>query len=82
MNQADIYATLNEIFRDVFDDPSLSVTPDMSAKDIPEWDSFNHINIVVAAEQRFGVKFRTAEIDALETVGGFVELIARKCQAA
>jgi acyl carrier protein len=50
----------------------------MSAKDVPEWDSFNHINIIVAAEQRFGVKFRTAEIEALRTVGEFADLIARK----
>ena len=82
MDRPDIYAALNEIFRDVFDDPSLVVRPEMSAKDIPEWDSFNHINIIVAAEQRFGVKFRTADIDGLKSVGEFVDLIARKSQAA
>jgi acyl carrier protein len=78
MSHPEIYATLNDIFRDIFDDPSLSLTSEMSAKDVPEWDSFNHINIIVAAEQRFGVKFRTAEIEALRTVGEFADLIARK----
>ena len=82
MSQSDIYETLNDIFRDVFDDPSLAVTSEMSARDVPEWDSFNHINIIVAAEQRFGVKFRTAEIDTLRTVGEFADLIARKRQTA
>ena len=82
MDRPDIYAQLTEIFRDIFDDPSLVVTPEMSAKDIPEWDSFNHINIIVAAEQRFGVKFRTADIDGLKSVGEFAELIARKSRAA
>lgn len=82
MSQSDIYATLNDIFHDVFDDPALTVTSEMSAKDVPEWDSFNHINIIVAAEQRFGVKFRTAEIEALRTVGEFANLIARKRDAA
>ena len=82
MSQSDIYETLNDIFRDVFDDPSLAVTSQMSAKDVPEWDSFNHINIIVAAEQRFGVKFRTAEIDTLRTVGEFADLIARKRRTA
>ena len=82
MDRPDIYAALNEIFRDVFDDPSLVVRPEMSAKDIPEWDSFNHINIIVAAEQRFGVKFRTADIDGLKSVGEFVDLIAQKSRAA
>jgi acyl carrier protein len=82
MDRPDIYAQLTEIFRDIFDDPSLVVTPEMSAKDVPEWDSFNHINIIVAAEQRFGVKFRTADIDGLKSVGEFAELIARKSRAA
>lgn len=82
MNEAAIYATLNEIFRDVFDDPSIEVSPEMSARDVPEWDSFNHINIIVAAEMRFGIKFRAAEIDALRNVGDFVALIDRKRRAA
>jgi acyl carrier protein len=82
MDQPDIYAGLTDILREVFDDPSLVARPDMSAKDVPEWDSFNHINIIVAAEQRFGVKFRTADIDGVQTVGEFAELIARKTRAA
>jgi acyl carrier protein len=82
MDRPDIHTQLTEIFRDIFDDPSLVVRPEMSAKDIPEWDSFNHINIIVAAEQRFGVKFRTADIDGLRSVGEFAELIARKSRAA
>ena len=82
MIHTDIYQALNGIFRDVFDDPNLQVTPEMSAKDIPEWDSFNHINILVAAEIHFGIKFRTSEIGALKNVGDFANLIAQKRQAA
>jgi acyl carrier protein len=82
MSEAEIYDGLNHIFRDVFDDPKLAVTPELSARDVPEWDSFNHINIIVAAEMRFGVKFRTVEIDALRNVGEFVRLIARKREIA
>lgn len=82
MDHPDIYAGLTDILREVFDDPSLVAKPEMSAKDVPEWDSFNHINIIVAAEQRFGVKFRTADIDGLKSVGEFAELIARKTRAA
>jgi acyl carrier protein len=77
-----IYESLTEIFRDVFDDPGFLVTPELSAKDVPEWDSFNHINLIVAAEMRFGVKFRTSEIDALQNVGEFAGLIERKRAAA
>ena len=82
MDRPDIYAQLTEIFRDVFDDPTIVARPEMSAKDVPEWDSFNHINIIVAAEQRFGVKFHTADIEGLKSVGEFADLIARKSRAA
>jgi acyl carrier protein len=82
MTEAEVYAALEAIFRDVFDDPSLRVTPETSAPDIPEWDSFNHINIVVAAEQRFGIKFRTFEIEALHNVGDFVGLIRSRLTRA
>lgn len=82
MAQQAIYSELTEIFREVFDDPGFEVKPELSAKDVPEWDSFNHINIIVAAEMRFGVKFRTSEIDGLQNVGDFARLIERKQAAA
>jgi len=78
MTEQDIYAQLTDIFREVFDDPSLTPTPGMSAKDVPEWDSFNHVNLIVATELRFGVKFRPGEIESLKNVGDFVGLIQRK----
>lgn len=82
MSQDKVYEELTEILRDVFDSPSIVATPDLSAKDVPEWDSFNHINVVLAAEMRFGVKFRTSEIEGLRNVGDFVALIERKRHTA
>ncbi len=82
MNEQEILSNLTDILRDVLDDPQFDVTPETAAKDHPEWDSFNHINIVVASEMRFGIKFHALEIDALRNVGDFVGLIARKKQAA
>jgi len=82
VNEQEVYQALNEIFREVFDDPTMEVTPDLSADDVAEWDSFNHINIIVASEQRFGVKFHTAEIESLRNAGEFVALITRKRLAA
>ncbi len=82
MSQNRIYDELTEILRDVFDNPDVVATPELSAKDVPEWDSFNHINVVLAAEMRFGVKFRTSEIEGLRNVGDFVALIERKRQSA
>lgn len=82
MDKEKIYSALTEILQEVFDDPKIVATPSLSANDVPEWDSFNHINIVVASEMRFGIKFKTAEIESLKNVGDFVELIASKRIAA
>jgi acyl carrier protein len=81
MNQDHVYDTLTEILRDVFDNETVVATPELSARDVPEWDSFNHINVVAAAEMKFGVKFRTSEIETLRNIGDFVALIERKMAA-
>lgn len=74
-DEAEVYTELTEVFREVFDDPSITIGPDTTAADIPEWDSQAHISLVVASESRFGVRFRTAEIEGLQNVGDFVRLI-------
>ncbi len=73
-----IYAGLNEIFRDLLGDDTIRLGPATTADDIPEWDSFNHINIIVAVEVRFGVKFSTVEVEALRNVGDLAARIAHK----
>lgn len=78
MEQPEIYAILNSIFREVFDDESIVLSAGTTAHDIREWDSFNHINLIVASEIRFGLKFRTSEIERLKNVGDFVDLIDQK----
>ena len=78
MTAAEIYSALTEVFQDVFDDDGITLTPKTTAADVPGWDSQAHVNLVVAAEVRFGVRFRTAELESLHDVGDFVQLIARK----
>jgi len=82
MNEQEILSGLQEILRDVLDDESFQVSAETTAKDHPEWDSFNHINIVVGIEMRFGIKFNALELDGIKKVGDFVALIQRKKQAA
>lgn len=82
MTEQQILDALTEIFRDVFDDPGLVLTPEMTAEDIKDWDSVNHINIIVAAEARFNVKFKTAEVEELKNVGELVRLIHDRSTAA
>jgi acyl carrier protein len=76
-----IYSILSEILRDVLGRDDLQLRPGLMAKDVPEWDSFAHVNIIVAAEMRFGVKFMTAELERLRNVGEFASLIESKLAA-
>lgn len=78
MNEAEIYESLTAIFHDVFLRDDLILSADLSAKDVPDWDSFKQIEIIIAAEERFGIKFRTREMDSLNNVGDLVRLIASK----
>ena len=78
MHDQEIYAALTEVFRDVFDDDDITLSAETTAEDIPGWDSQAHVNLVVAAETRFGIRFRTAELEALHNVGDFVRLIGTK----
>jgi len=81
MQQQDIYEQLTAIFRDLFDDDTIVLNPGLAAADIPEWDSFNHINLIVAVEARFGIKFQTAELESMQTVGHLADLIQSKLAA-
>jgi acyl carrier protein len=78
MTDAEIYQQLTEVFHDLFDDPSLVLKPETSAADIPEWTSFMHLNLIVATEDRFGIKLSTAEIERLKSVGDLVALVRVK----
>ena len=81
MDQTQILNEVGVIIRDVLDpldDNKLKIGLETTADQTEGWDSFNHINIVVAIEQHFGVKFKTAEIESLRNVGELVALIARK----
>ena len=73
---------LQELFREVFDDDELILRPEMTAKDIEGWDSLRHVDLIIATEARFRVKFATAEIARLadrdRNIGSFLELIAQK----
>jgi acyl carrier protein len=75
MDEAQIYSRLAEIFEDVFDEDTIEITPEMSAKDVDGWDSLTHIRLILTIEKAFKIKFSTSEIGRLETVGDLVSLI-------
>jgi acyl carrier protein len=78
VSETDILAELTKIFREIFGDDTIVLTPETTADDVEGWDSFNHINILVATEVRFGIKFQTAEIEGMRNVGELVHLIGEK----
>jgi acyl carrier protein len=78
MPKPEIYNQLNRIFQDLFDDDGIALTPLTSARDIEGWNSLAHINLIVAVEEKFKIRFKTAEIESLHNVGHFVDVIERK----
>jgi acyl carrier protein len=75
MDTVQIYSQLTGIFQDVFDEDSIEVTPELSAKDVDGWDSLAHIRLILTVERAFKIKFSTSEIGKLENVGDLVALI-------
>jgi len=73
-----IFDSLTEIFQTVFDDDSLVATPELTAKDIDEWDSLSNLRLMLTVEKHFKVKFSAAEIGKLKNVGELAALIQSK----
>jgi acyl carrier protein len=78
MDKPQIYARLADIFEEVFDDDTIQVTPELSAKDVDGWDSLTHIRLMLTVEKAFKIKFSTSEVGKLENVGDLVSLIAAR----
>ena len=82
MQNDHIYSQLNEIFRHVFDDDSIVLTPETTAYDIAGWDSVAHIELITSIETRMKIKFKTSELGALHNVGQLVGVIEYKLESA
>lgn len=78
MERTDIYDKLNDIFVDVLDLDEVELTDSTTADDIEEWDSLSHVQLVVAIEKAFGIKFTALEIMKWKNVGELVDSIAQK----
>ena len=75
MTREEIYDKLNEVFQDVFDDEDITVNDSTVASDVDGWDSLEHINLIVAVERCFGIKFTMGETTGRKNVGGMVDRI-------
>jgi len=77
MTREEIFAQLTEIFQDIFDDDEIVLTDATTADDIEDWDSLEQINLLVAIEKQFKIKFQLADVSSLENVGAMVDLVAK-----
>jgi acyl carrier protein len=73
-----LHERLQDVFRDVFDDPGLVLTETTTAADIPEWDSLQHVTLLFRLEDEFGVEFMGDEAASLENVGELAALLEKK----
>ena len=78
MEQHEIWRNLTAVFRDTFDDDTLTLSPETTAQDVDGWDSLRHIQLLVAVEKAFGMRFNTGEVANLANVGQMVDLIAKR----
>ncbi len=75
MNREEVFKKINDIFIDVFDDTSIVVGEETSAKDIEDWDSLTHITLISAVEEEFGIKFAMKDVLGMKNVGEMVNII-------
>ncbi len=78
MTEPEIYSFLGALFEEVFMRDDIALTPNSSAENIAGWDSFKQIEILVATQERFAIKFTTQEMDSLRNLGDLVVLILQK----
>jgi acyl carrier protein len=72
MTSQDILTAFTRILRDLLLDDSIELTMETRREDVPNWDSFNYINFIVAVETEFGIKFKIADIESFANVGAIV----------
>lgn len=78
MTKEERIADLQDIFRDVMDNDSIIITPETTALDIEEWDSISHIQLIVAIEKKYKIKFTAAEIQSFKNVGDLLTALQQK----
>ena len=75
MSREEVFERVTDLFRDVFDDDELVISDSTNSEDIEDWDSLEHIQLIVGMEKEFKVKFDIKTVNSLENVGQMVDLI-------
>lgn len=78
MNKEEILHKLNDIFKEILDNNSIEIVEGTSANDIEEWDSLSNIEIIVAVEKHFNLKFTSSDIESWQNVGDMCNDILKR----
>jgi len=78
MEENVLISKLETIFRDVFNKESLTITKEMSANDLTEWNSLNHMILVTEVENAFSIKFKLKDLNKMHNIGDMIEIINSK----
>ncbi len=78
MTRQEVFEKLDEVFQDVFDDEEIHVGETTTADDIEDWDSLEHINLIVAVEHAFQIKFSMGQVTKMKNVGEMADIILEK----
>ncbi len=75
MTREEVFTRLTGVFREIFDDDSIELSETTTSKDIEDWDSFEHINLIVAVEKEFSIKVPMGKVTTMKDVGEMVDII-------
>ena len=75
MTREEVFERLNKVFQEVFDDENIEVNDDTTSEDIDDWDSFEHINLIVAVEEEFSIKIPMGKVVTMKNVGEMADII-------
>ncbi len=78
MNRSELLTTLNKIFADTLDEDNIVLTEQSTADDVEGWDSLSHVQLVVAVEKHFKIRFTAKEIQSWKNVGELIDSISAK----
>jgi acyl carrier protein len=78
VTRADVLSKITEILSEVIDSPQLQLTEESTADGVEDWDSVNHVKLLIALESDLGIQFGTDEVNGIKNVGGLIDAIQTK----
>ena len=78
MTRSQLLTTIRTILADILDNPDLELTEATTADDVEDWDSINHVKLLIALEKELNIRFASEEIQGLSNVGALIDLLEKK----